>query len=301
MKSKLSIIIVNFNTQTYLEQCLESLVREYRSELVEGMYEVIVVDNHSAQSPKEMLSARFPFVQLLQLPDNMGFAKANNRGIAQAKGEYVLLLNPDTVVGKNVLPRMLTVMQEHEDTGIVTCRVNLVSGQIDDACHRGFPTPWRALCQFSGLSKLFAHSTVFNGYHLGYRQMDTMHEIDACAGAFMMIRRKVGEQVQWLDEDYFWYGEDLDLCYRVKLKGWKILFVPDVAITHYKGVASGIKKHSQAVSVADKETRLLATKARFDVMRIFYEKHYQNKYPRWMKQLVLWGIEIKYLIAKTMI
>ncbi len=298
MKPILSIIIVNFNTQNFLNECLESLFAHYRSNIKNTEYELIVVDNASKENIGGFLRKQYPEVAFIQRKENGGFATANNEGIAKSSGKYVLLLNPDTIVNEKVLSRMIEIFESDDQVGVTTCKVLLKSGALDDACHRGFPTPWRALCQFSGLSAIFSNSLFFNGYHLGYQHMDRVHEIDSCVGAFMMIRRQVGEEVEWLDEDYFWYGEDLDFCYRVKEKGYKILFIPDVSILHYKGVASGIKKHSQYFSTASRETKEKATKARFEVMKLFYEKHYQHKYPSFMKWFVLTGIELKYQITK---
>lgn len=291
----LSIIIVNFNTWRFLEKCIESIYKN-TSDLD---FEIIVVDNASTE--KFRIAKRAPDlefrIKLIRNKKNVGFARANNQGIKQAKGDYILLLNPDTLIPSKTLFRMIKFMEENPKAGIATCRVNLADGKLDDACHRGFPTPWNALCQFSGLSNIFPKSSLFNGYHLGYCDLDKTHEIDACAGAFMLMRREAGKQVKWLDEDYFWYGEDLDFCYRVKKEGWKIMFVPNVQITHYKGVSGGIKNHSQHITTAARETRLIATRARFDVMRIFYEKHYKDKYPRWLTWLVLGGIKIKEYIS----
>ncbi|MBI4137007.1 glycosyltransferase family 2 protein, partial [Candidatus Roizmanbacteria bacterium] len=223
---------------------------------------------------------------------NEGFAKANNIGIKKSSGEYILLLNPDTIVSPETISHVMNYLDEHTDVAVATCRVELPSGKLDDASHRGFPTPWNAFCHFSGLGTVFPQSVLFNGYHLGYHHMDQIHEIDACAGAFMMIRREAGEQVGWLDEDYFWYGEDVDFCYRIKQSGYKIMYIPVVSIVHYKGVASGIKKHSQTISTADSETTKRAQQARFDVMNIFYEKHYKNKYPQFITFLVTTGISL---------
>lgn len=301
MKTTLSIIIVSFNTKSYLKQCLDSLFSHYKKELNSKTYEIIVVDNNSTDGSQQMVQKHFPKVLLIQQRENTGFAAANNKGINKSIGSYILLLNPDTIVGPTVLAHMLSVVETDSTVGIATCRVVLSDGSLDDACHRGFPTPWRAFCHFSGLSNLFPSSMLFNGYHLGYQNLNTTHEIDACAGAFMMIRRTAGKKVSFLDEDYFWYGEDLDFCFKVKQAGWKVIFVPTVRITHYKGVASGIKKHSKNISSADKETRLKATKARFAVMRIFYQKHYKNTYPRIITTLVLFAIAIKYEISKRRI
>lgn len=280
----LSIIIVNFNTYEFLKNCIESIFKNVGNLDIE----IIIIDNASTDALPENSK-----VKIIRNTKNVGFAVANNQGIKQAKGEYILLLNPDTLIEKKTLPEMINFMEKNPQVGVATCRVNLTGGELDDASHRGFPTPWNAFCHFSGLGKIFPKSKFLNGYHLGYCDTDTIHEIDACAGAFMLIRRSAGETVYWLDEDYFWYGEDLDFCYRAKESGWKIMFVPNVSITHYKGVSGGIKKHSQHLSTADHETRLLATRARFEVMRIFYEKHYKNKYPAWLTWLVLSGIKIK--------
>lgn len=287
----LSIIIVNFNTGQFLKKCLVSIYKSLEKSKLS--FDVTVVDNDSTDESVKTVKNKFPQVQLIENQKNLGFSKANNQGIKIARGEYILFLNPDTIVPKETLPLMVKFMKENRDIGIATCRVELPSGKLDDACHRGFPTPWNAFCHFLGLGKLFPKSNYFNGYHLGYQNIDKTHEINACAGAFLLIRRQVGEGVGWFDEDYFWYGEDLDLCFRVKKAGWKIMFVPQVKIIHYKGIASGIKENSFLVSKASQETKILATKARFDVMRIFYHKHYQDKYSRLIRWLVLGVIEIK--------
>lgn len=289
-ETKLSIIIVNFNTYKFIKNCLDLL---YKSDLKDADYEIIVVDNASSDNSVSLLHKNYPQVRLIANKKNKGFASANNQGIKKAKGKFILLLNPDTLVEKKTISEILKFMEEREDIGVSTCKVVLTSGEIDDACHRGFPTPGNALCLFLGLSSLFPKSKFFNGYHLGYQDMDKIHEIDSCAGAFMMVRKRAGDRLGWFDEDYFWYGEDLDFCFRAKKEGWKIMYIPYVKVIHYKGVSSGIKKHSEDISSADKEIQMMATKARFSVMRIFYKKHYQNKYPSWLTWLVLGGIKIK--------
>jgi GT2 family glycosyltransferase len=290
----LSIIIVNFNTFEYTKQCIESV---FNSDLDKKEYEIILIDNASSDKSSSKLRALFSNIQIIENQENSGFAYANNLVIQKAKGAYVLLLNPDTIVQKDTLSTIVMYMENHKDVGIATCRVEFPNGRIDDGCHRGFPTPWNALCHFSGLASLFPQSTFFDGYHLGYQNMNTIHEIDACVGAFMMIRREVGEQLHWLDEEYFWYGEDLDFCYRAKKLGYKIMYIPDTRIIHYKGVASGIKKHTEHLSTADLQVKQRATKARFAVMRIFYQKHYQGKYPTWLMALVMAGIRLKEFIT----
>ncbi len=288
-KTDLSIVILNYNTLDLLKQCLQSI-----ADAQKGQYkvEIMVVDNCSSDESTSMVKKDFPWIKLVVNERNLGFAAGNNRGIERTDGRYVLLLNPDTQVLPETLVVMVKFLDDHPKVGIATGRVELVNGDLDDACHRGFPTPWNAFCHFMGLGKIFPKSRFFNGYHLGYRELDRTHEIDSCVGAFMMIRRKVGEALSWLDEDYFWYGEDLDFCYRAKNAGWKVMFVPTAKVIHWKGAASGIKKESQQVSTATQETKRKAALASIEAMRIFYRKHYTNRYPSFLTGLVLLGIDL---------
>ena len=286
----LSIIIVSYNTKDILRGCLESIFAHTKMKYT---YKVIVVDNASKDGSTEMVKENFSTVFLIENTQNVGFSKANNQGIKKSKGQYVLFLNSDTVVYDKTLETMITFMDSHKDAGAATCRVGLSDGNLDDAAHRGFPSPWNAFCHFSGLSKFFSRSKLFSGYSMGWMDITKIHEIDACAGAFMIVRRDAGEQIDWWDEDFFWYGDDLDFCYRLKEKKWKIYFVPTVSILHYKGVSGGIKKISEHLTTADNKTKNLATKARFDAMKIFYKKHYVKKYPQFITWLVMQGINLK--------
>lgn len=295
---KISIIIISFNTKELLSQCLSSLKKNYSHELSQGRYEIIVVDNNSSDGTSNYIQKNFPSVKLLTNKENQGFSRANNLAISKSKGEYVLLLNPDTIVPEGTLTVLEKYLDAHPDVAVVTPFVGLADGRIDDACHRGFPTPWRAFTHFSGLGSVFPTSQLLNGYHLGYQNMQEIHDIESAVGACMLIRATTGKKLHWLDTDYFWYGEDLDFCYRVKKLHERVVFIPHVTITHYKGASSGFKKHSQHLSTIDKDTREKIMAARFEVMRIFYKKHYQHVYPRWMMQLVLSGIAFKELITK---
>jgi GT2 family glycosyltransferase len=234
---------------------------------------------------------------LIANKENLGFSKANNLGIKKAGGRYVLFLNADTVVYPNTLEYMLEFMDAHDKAGAATCKLVLPNGKIDDASHRGFPTPWNSFSHFSALAKIFPKSRIFGGYNLGYLDFSKTHEIDALAGAFMLVRRQAGEKVGWWDEDYFFYGEDLDFCYLLKEKGWKVYYVPEVSILHYKGVSGGIKKHSKHLATADSKTRKNATYQRFRAMKLFYKKHYEKKYPWLVTRLVYTGIWVKQLIS----
>ncbi len=293
---RLSIIIVNYNAGKYLQDCIASI---QSSTLRSHEYEILVVDNNSQDTSRDYLKgiSSKKIIRCFFNTENQGFAKANNQAIKVANGKYILLLNPDTKVQKDTLKVLVDYLDSNTDVGIVTCKVSLPDGSIDDASHRGFPTPLRSFFQFTGIAAIFSSSPFFNGYHLGYKDLDQIHEIDSCVGAFMMIRKKVGDSIHWLDEEYFWYGEDLDFCYRVKKEGWKITYNPKTKITHYKGVTSGIKSHSKNISSATQQTKIDATNARFDVMKIFYRKHYQKKYPLFVKYAVLLAIELKRFIT----
>lgn len=292
----LSIIIVSYNTEELLRKCLQSVYGDLNSSKISPGFEIIVVDNASKDKSVEMVKKEFQGVEVIENKENLGFSKANNIGVKKSKGNYVLFLNSDTVINvfsRSVLATMIEFMDFHTDAGAATCKVQLVNGKIDDATHRGFPTPWNAFFHFSGIAKLFPHSVLFNGYNLGWKQLDRVHEIDSLAGAFMIVRRIAGDQVRWWDEDYFFYGEDIDFCYRLKQKGWKIYFVPMVSILHYKGVSGGIKSISKDMTTADSQTRKKVTDARFDAMRIFYKKHYKDTYPPFLTWIVMQGINLK--------
>ena len=272
----ISIIIVNYKVKKEILRCISSIYKS-GSNLV---FEIIVVDNDEKNTIEENLKKQFPKVKYVKSPKNIGFGAGNNLGAKYAKGEVLFFLNPDTEVLPDGLSKMVSYLECNTDVGILTPYLQLPDGSIDDACHRGFPTPWNAFCHFFGLAAILPHSLLFNGYHLGYRSLDRIHEIDACAGAAMLVRKKVGEDIGWWDEDFFWYGEDLDFCYKAREIGNKIIFNPNVIITHHKGVSGGIKQHSRSSSSADSATRRRAQGARFDAMLIFYKKHYTDKYPK---------------------
>lgn len=294
----LSIIIVNYNAEAFLRECLLSIRKHVSNKIT---YEVIVVDNVSSDGSVAMVREEFKDVSLIANEKNVGFSRANNQGVKKSRGRHVLFLNPDTVIQEGTLETMVNFMDRERQAGGATCYLEMPNSKLDDASHRGFPTPWNAFCHFSGLARVFPRSLFFNGYNLGWRDLDKTHEIDALAGAFMIVRRTAGEQVGWWDEDFFFYGEDLDFCYRLKGAGWKIFFVPEVRILHYKGVTGGIRKESEGLTTADKETKRRATKARFDAMRIFYEKQYKDKYPGFVRGLVLSAIAIKQRLAERSI
>ncbi|MDQ3098556.1 MAG: glycosyltransferase family 2 protein [bacterium] len=288
----ISIIILNYNTKDLLAQTLDS-VRDRSSSTLH--IETIVADNGSTDGSLELLKADYPWVKIVANGENLGFSAGNNKGVAFTTGRYVLFLNSDVQIIDSAISFVYTEMEKNQGVGIGTCYVELASGGIDPACHRGFPSPWRAFCYYTGLEKLSsgtALQTWFGGYHLLGLDLARPHEIDACIGAFMMVRRSVGNLVGWWDESFFMYGEDLDFCYRVKEKGHRIMFYPDAKILHFKH-QSGLKKNKEATSMDVKVIRAKTTIAFYDAMKIFYHKHYMTIYPFWLTSLVLWIVELK--------
>jgi len=296
-KIQLSIIIVSFNAAKITVETVGSIEKNCTEEVKKGQYEIFVSDNDSKDNTIQALddykkNSNIKHFFILNNKKNLGFSKGNNVAVAKAKGKYLLFLNPDTVVYPNTLQTLVSFMDSHPDAGACTAKVEIPSGGIDEASHRGFPTPWNAFCHFSRLEKLFPKSRLFSGYIQGWQNLHKVHTVPAIVGACMLVRREAGEEVGWWDEDYFFYGEDLDFCYMLGQKGWNIYYVPTVAILHYGGVSSGIKKRSQDLTTADIARKTMAQNLRFDAMRIFYKKHYMEKYPRIVSWIVMKGIDV---------
>ena len=228
---KLSVIIVNYNVQYFLEQCLLSV----RNAVKNLACEIFVVDNHSSDGSVEMVKQRFPEVKLITNTDNKGFSAANNQAIRIASGEYILLLNPDTVVEEDTFVKTCSFMDAHEDAGALGVQMIDGKGNFLPESKRGLPTPAVAFYKIFGLSFLFPRSKTFGRYHLGYLSKNETNKVDVLSGAFMLIRKKAIEKTGLLDEDYFMYGEDIDLSYRIKKAGYTNYYFSDTRIIHYKG------------------------------------------------------------------
>ena len=228
---RISIIIVNYNVELFLEQCLVSVQKA-----VAGISsEIFVVDNDSADNSVAMVKARFPSVKLIANHENKGFAKANNQAIRQAQGEYILLLNPDTIIKEDTLSKTLQFMDEHDEAGGLGVKMIDGNGRFLPESKRGVPTPLVAFYKMTGLSRLFPRSEKFNKYHLGHLDPDQTHEIDVLSGAFMLLRKSVLEITGYLDEDYFMYGEDIDLSCRISQAGYRNYYLAETTIIHFKG------------------------------------------------------------------
>ena len=253
---KLSVIIVSYNVKYYLDQCLYSLQKALR-----GMNaEVIVFDNHSKDGSVEYLSKVYSNVIFISSSHNLGFAKGNNSAIRQSKGEYVLLLNPDTFVGENVLRECVSFMDKHDDAGAVGVRMMRTDGCDAMESRRGVPGPMTAFYKMAGLCSKFPSNRHFGHYYMGWLPWDETSEIEIVSGAFCMARRKALDQVDFLDEDFFMYGEDIDLSYRLLKGGWHNWYLP-LRILHYKGESTQ-KSSFRYVHVF------------YEAMLIFFRKHY---------------------------
>ena len=228
---KLSVIIVNYNVSAFLEQALASALKAMRG--IEG--EIYVVDNHSVDNSVAMVRERFPQVKLIENVDNVGFARANNQAIRVSTGEYVLLLNPDTLVEEDTFEKCIRFMDETPDCGGLGVKMVDGQGRFLPESKRGIPYPSASFYKLFGLSKLFPKSKKFGAYYATYIGEDETHEVEVLAGAFMMMRRSVLDEVGLLDEDYFMYGEDIDLSYRILKGGYKNYYFPQTRIIHYKG------------------------------------------------------------------
>lgn len=256
----LSVVIVNYNVRYYLEQCLRSV--QQATEGIES--EIWVVDNASTDDSVAYLQTRFPDVHFIANEENVGFSRANNQAIRLSQGRYVLLLNPDTLVAEHTLQGCVDFLDANPDVGAVGVKMLQSSGEFARESRRGVPTPTTSLYKMLGLHKLFPGSRRFDRYHMGFLNPNEANPIDIISGAFNMIRREALEQVGLLCEEYFMYGEDIDLSYSLLQKGWKNYYLP-LPILHYKG-ESTIKTSFRYVHVF------------YGAMLIFFKRHFGKKY-----------------------
>jgi O-antigen biosynthesis protein len=277
---KLSVVIVNYNVEYFLEQCLYSVRKASKS--IDA--EVFVVDNNSVDGSLRMLSEKFPEVKLIANKENLGFSKANNQAIRQSKGEYVLLLNPDTVVEDDTFSKVIHFMDAHPDAGGLGVKMVDGKGKFLPESKRGLPTPKAAFYKIFGFSRLFPRSKRFSHYHLGYLDKDKIHEIEVLSGAFMLMRRKALDKSGLLDEDFFMYGEDIDLSYRLTLAGYKNYYFPETRIIHYKGEST-------------KKSSVNYVFVFYQAMIIFARKHFSQKRAKSFTLLINIAIYFRAFIA----
>lgn len=227
----ISVVIVNYNVRHFLEQCLHSVEKSLES--LKG--EIFVVDNNSVDGSCQMVVQKFPKVHLIENKDNVGFAKANNQAIKLCKGRYILILNPDTFVQEDTLKKCVSFCDSHNNIGGLGVKMIDGKGDFLPESKRSLPTPEIAFYKIFGLSSLFPKSKKFGKYHLGHLDKDEINKVEILAGAFMMVRKSVLDEIGYLDEAFFMYGEDIDLSYRILKAGYDNYYYPESTIIHYKG------------------------------------------------------------------
>jgi GT2 family glycosyltransferase len=247
---------VNYNVKEFLLNLLHS-IKKAASNISS---EIIVIDNASDDGSAEVIKEKFPSVKLIENKKNIGFGAANNQGLAVAAGDYLLFINPDCIVSENTFNKMISFFKQNKDCGLAGCKILNSDGTLQLACRRSFPGPWTSFTKVTGLSNLFPKSKIFARYNLTYLDENKTYEVDAISGSFMMMRKEAYKKVGGFDEQFFMYGEDLDLCYRVQKAGYKVYYVHDTQIIHYKGEST-------------KRSNLDETKLFYDAMHKFVKKH----------------------------
>lgn len=279
---KLSVIIVNYNVKHFIEQCLFSVLQASQNLATE----VFVVDNNSVDGSVALIKEKFPQVILIENKENTGFSVANNQAIRMAKGEYVLLLNPDTVVQEDTFTKIIAFMDVHQDAGGLGVKMLDGQGNFAPESKRGLPTPEVAFYKMFGFSKLFPKSKRFGKYHLSYLPEDQINEIDVISGAFMLMRKTVMDKIGLLDETFFMYGEDIDLSYRITKAGYKNYYFPETQIIHYKGEST-------------KRGSVNYVLVFYKAMAIFAKKHFSASNAFWFNFLIHLAIILKAGMAIT--
>ncbi len=276
----LSIIIVSYNVKEFLRGAIASVQRSLAAGGIEG--EIIVIDNDSSDGSSAMIRSEFPETRLYALNENLGFGRANNLALRHAKGDFFLLLNPDTILGEETLSTILDFMRSYPKAGLAGCKLLNGDGTFQLSCRRGFPTPWASFTKLFGLASLFPNSKLFARYNLTYLPIDATYEVDALGGAFMMLSRDAWNATKGFDEDFFMYGEDIDLCYRAKQAGFKIFYVHSTATVHFKGEST-------------RRSAINELQVFYEAMHVFVKKHYRASFL--FTLLLRFGIFLRRTIA----
>jgi GT2 family glycosyltransferase len=283
---KLSVVIVSYNVKHFLEQCLHSVCKA-----MEGLPgEVFVVDNHSVDGSVEMVRQKFPNVHLIVNDHNAGFARANNQALQLASGQYVLLLNPDTVVQEDTFKKTIHFMDEHPEAGALGVYMIDGKGRFLPESKRGLPTPAVAFWKIIGLARLFPKSRLFGRYHLGFLDKEQIHPVDVLSGAFMLLRKSVLEQTGYLDESFFMYGEDIDLSYRILKAGYRNYYYPHTRIIHYKGEST-------------RKSSINYVLVFYRAMVTFVRKHFSQRHAAFFSMLIhlaIWGRAAMAMLARVL-
>lgn len=278
---KLSIILVNWNTEDLTRQTLESVFKETKN----LDFEVIVVDNNSTRDNSvEMIKREFPQVVLIENEDNLGFGRANNQGMKIANGDYIFLLNTDTIVLGGGINKLVDYLDNHPDIMRVGPKLLNEDRTFQYACRRKLPTPINSFFHLFGLVKIFKKNKKINEYKQYSTNPDKTEQVEAISGAAMMFRREVFDMTGGFDEDFFLYGEDLDFCKRIFDRGWKTVYVHDAEIIHLGGASTGKRRTKSLINF-------------YDSMWIYYKKHYYKDHNMFVRLVVYLGIKLKLSIV----
>jgi len=264
-----SIIIVNYNVKDLVDNCITSVYKASEGYNIE----IFFVDNHSVDGSVKLISEKYPAVKIIPNKKNIGFAKANNIALKQATGKYILILNPDTVLEEGTFDKLIKFVEEEKNVGAVSSKLILKDGSLDSACRRSFPTLSAAIPRMLGLSKIFPKSKLFAKYNLTYLDENEITEVDAICGAFMFIPKVVLDKVGLFDEEYFMYGEDIDLCFKIKKAGYKIFYYPKIITVHLKGEST-------------KKTKLSYVNNFYGAMSIFVRKNFKDS-----SRILIWILQ----------
>jgi GT2 family glycosyltransferase len=273
---KLSIIVVHFNTEGLSRACLNSIY-EHGSDLE---IEIFLVDNGSTDNSVQNLKPEFPNVKFIRLEKGIGFGAANNVAVRQSVGEFILFLNSDTEIKNDALKRVCDFMDGNFRCDLVGCRLIKTDGSLDRACRRSFPTPLVSLYKMLGLNSLFPNNKRFAAYDLRYLPETECYQVDSLVGAFLLARKKSLNSNFAFDEDYFFYGEDIDLCYNIKQNGGEVWYLGDITVLHRKGGTTN-QRASWVIYHFHKS------------MLIFYRKHYKSTYSWFVGALVYAGVYLR--------
>src|SRR5690606_4276397 len=268
-----SIVIVNYNVKDLVDNCIASI---YKSNTANHSFEIFLVDNNSIDGSAGFIREKYPDVIVIENEENIGFSKANNLALRRASGNYILILNPDTILEEGTFSKMIRFCEDNQNAGAVTSRLILANGQLDSACKRSFPTPGVAIPRMLGLSGLFPKSKLFGKYNLSYLDENQTHKVDAICGAFMFIPKEALNKAGLFDEEYFMYGEDLDLCFRINKSGYDIYYYPGVTTVHLKGAST-------------KKTNISCVNNFYGPMDIFVRKNFTGV-PKLLSVFIRFGI-----------
>lgn len=295
---KVSVLISNTNTRDVLDLCLQNLKDIYSN------LEVIVIDNNSIDGSADMIAESHPWVKLIRTQNN-GLATGLNLGLKQATGDYYLYLGTDGFPEKGTtIEGLIDYFEKNPNVGAATVKLLTRDGQMDMDCHRALPTPWVSLTHFLGLDKLFPTSKLFAQYFMTHKDLDSVHEIGMTITHFLFVRKETHEKVGLWDEQFFVYGEDVDMCYRIQQAGYKLMYLGNLKAGHWKGVILGRKETKERIttqgniSVRGKEMSrtdfyLFMRKCQSDAMRVFYKKHLGKKYPLPVTMAVLTSVTLQ--------